>query len=48
MYISFVMITALHYPKWPLQTWLEDPIERALAVLAVSKVEDPSYGFLAL
>lgn len=38
----------LHYPKLPLQLWLEDPIERALTVFAVSEVEDAFDNFLAL
>lgn len=38
----------LHYPKWPLQKRLEDPIERTLAVFAVSEVEDTFDDFLAL
>lgn len=37
----------LHYPKCALQMWLEDPVERAMAVFAVSKVEDTSDDFLA-
>lgn len=42
------MTAVLDYPKWPLQQWLVDPIERALAVFANRKVEDTFDGFLAL
>lgn len=49
LYAEKETVTAvLDYPKWPLQKWLEDPIERALAVFAVSKVEDTFDDFLAL
>ncbi len=45
---KLTLTNVLHYPKWPLQIWLEDPIERALAVFAGTEVEDTSDDFLAL
>lgn len=43
-----IIHTAVLYPKLPLQRWLEDPVERALSVSAVSEVEDVFDNFLAL
>lgn len=43
-----IIHTAVLYPKLPLQRWLEDPVERALFVSAVSEVEDVFDNFLAL
>lgn len=40
--------TTVLYPKLPLQRWLEDPVERALSVAALSEVEDVFDNFLAL
>lgn len=41
-------INTVNYPKFTLQSWLEDPIERALSVCAVTEVEDAFEDFLAL
>lgn len=43
-----IIHTAVLYPKLPLQRWLEDPVERALFVSALSEVEDVFDNFLAL
>lgn len=41
-------INTVDYPKFTLQSWLEDPIERALSVCALIEVEDAFDDFLAL
>lgn len=45
---KLTVMTVLPYPEWPLQKWLEDPIERTPAVFAVRKVEDAFHERLAL
>lgn len=43
-----IIHTVVLYPKVPLQRWLEDPVERARSVSALSDVEDVFDKFLAL